>query len=76
MKRLLCHFVISDRLFCFATSEFLPLSGRETGISAFFVLGHFIFALSPRRVLLRDILSRLARLLTATTDRFNFTETR
>jgi hypothetical protein len=38
--------------------------------------GHFPFAFSPGRVRLQDIFSRLARLLTATTDRFNFTETR
>jgi hypothetical protein len=38
--------------------------------------GHFLFDLSPGRVRLQDIFSRLARLLTATTDRFNFTETR
>ena len=37
---------------------------------------HFPFAFSPGRVRLQDIFSRLARLLTATTDRFNFTETR
>src|SRR5580704_17333701 len=38
-------------------------------------LAHF-FAFNPNRVRLRDIFSRPARVLTATTDRFNFTETR
>ena len=37
---------------------------------------HLPFTFSPGRVRLQDIFSRLARLLTATTDRFNFTETR
>ena len=44
MERLLSRFMIGDRLFCFATSELLSLSGRETGISAFLVLAHFRFA--------------------------------
>jgi len=47
MERLLSRFMIGDRLFCFATSELLSLSGRETGISAFLVLAHFRFAFSP-----------------------------
>ena len=37
---------------------------------------HLPFAFSPRRVRLQDTFSRLARVLTAATDRFNFTATR
>ena len=40
------------------------------------MLSYFPFTFSPRRVRLQDTFSRLARLLTATTDRFNFTATR
>jgi hypothetical protein len=38
--------VVGDRLFCFAASQSFPLSGRETGISAFLVVDHFPFAFS------------------------------
>src|SRR5258708_38192649 len=48
MERLLSRFMIGDGLFCFATSELLSLSGRETGISALLVVDHFPFAFSPR----------------------------
>jgi hypothetical protein len=37
MERLLSRFMIGDRLFCFATSELLSLSGRQTRISAFLI---------------------------------------
>ena len=47
MERLLSRFMIGDRLFCFATSELLSLSGRETGITALLVVDHFPFAFSP-----------------------------
>jgi hypothetical protein len=46
MERLLSRIMIGDRLFRFATSELLSLSGRETGISAFLVLAHFRFAIT------------------------------
>jgi hypothetical protein len=46
MERLLSRFMIGDRLFFFATSEFLSLSGGQFGIGAFLVLAHFRFAFS------------------------------